>query len=196
MSAFDRLIEQIDAFIRKYYKNEMLKGVLVFVGFLLSSWLLVSTLEYFGQFSSTVRFILLVSFILGNSYILFNYFLKPLLRLYSFGKRINRYQAARIIGSFFPGISDRLLNTLQLNEAHNPNDRSFELLRASVAQRSNELTAVPFVDAVRFEESRRYLKFVIPVCVGFLVHRCFCASLVGRRIFEYCQLRKSPTRSF
>jgi uncharacterized membrane protein YesL len=66
MSAFDRLLEQIDAFIRKYYKNEMLKGVLVFVGFLLSSWLLVSTLEYFGQFSSTVRFILLISFVLGN----------------------------------------------------------------------------------------------------------------------------------
>lgn len=195
MSAFDRLLEQIDAFIRKYYKNEMLKGVLVFVGFLLSSWLLVSTLEYFGQFSSTIRFILLISFVLGNGYILFNYFIKPLLRLYSFGKRINRYQAARIIGSFFPGISDRLLNTLQLNEAHNPDDRSFELLRASVAQRSNELTAVPFVDAVRFEESRRYLKFVIPVALLFLCIGVFVPALLvegSSSIVNYEKAQPAP----
>lgn len=178
MSAFDRLIEQIDAFIRKYYKNEMLKGVLVFVGFLLGSWLLVSTLEYFGQFSSTVRFVLLISFILGNGYILTRYFVKPLLNLYSFGKRINRYQAARIIGSFFPGISDRLLNTLQLNEVNNPNDRSYELLRASVSQRANELAAVAFVDAVRYDESKRYLKYVIPVALLFLAIGVFVPALL------------------
>jgi hypothetical protein len=178
MSAFDRLIEQIDLFIRKYYKNEMIKGVLVFTGFLLGSWLLVSALEYFGQFSSAVRFILLISFILGNGYILIRYFVKPLLNLYAFGKRINRYQAARIIGSFFPGISDRLLNTLQLSEVANPDDRSYELLRASVAQRSNELTAVAFVDAVRYDESRRYLRYVIPVALAFLAIGVFVPSLI------------------
>lgn len=167
MSAFDRLIEQIDAFIRKYYKNEILKGVLVFTGFLLGSWLLVSGLEFFGRFSSNVRLVLLVLFLLGNAVILFRYFLKPLMNLYSFGKRIDRKQAAGIIGSFFPTISDRLLNTLQLSEVNNPNDRSFELLRASVAQRSNELTAVPFVDAIRYRESKRYLKYVIPVALLF-----------------------------
>src|SRR5688572_5383636 len=110
MSAFDRLIEQIDAFIRKYYKNEMRKGVLVFTGFLLASWLLVSGLEYFGRFSSTVRLVLLIVFILGNGFILGRYFIKPLLNLYAFGKRIDRKQAASIIGSFFPNVSDRLLN--------------------------------------------------------------------------------------
>lgn len=178
MSAFDRLLEQIDAFIRKYYKNEMLKGVLVFVGFLLGSWLLVSTLEYFGQFSSAIRFILLISFVLGNGYILTRYFVMPLLRLYSFGKRIDRYQAARIIGSFFPGVADRLLNTLQLHEIANPNDRSFELLSASVSQRSKDLTAIAFVDAVRYDESRRYLKYVIPVALLFLGIGVFIPALL------------------
>ena len=176
MSAFDRLIEQIDAFIRKYYKNEMLKGVLVFTGFLLASWLLVSGLEYFGRFSSTVRLVLLIVFILGNGFILGRYFIKPLLNLYAFGKRIDRKQAASIIGSFFPNVSDRLLNTLQLNEVNNPDDRSYELLRASVAQRSNELSAVAFVDAVRYQESKRYLKYVIPVALAFLAVGVFVPS--------------------
>jgi len=195
MSAFDRLIEQIDAFIRKYYKNEMLKGVLVFTGFLLASWLLVSALEYFGQFSSVVRFILLVSFISGNVFILVRYFLKPLLNLYSFGKRIDRYQAARIIGSFFPGVADRLLNTLQLSEISNTEDRSFELLRASVAQRSKELTAVAFVDAVRFDESKRYLRFVIPVVLLFAAIGVFLPSLIvegSSSIVHYERAQPAP----
>lgn len=195
MSAFDRLIEQIDAFIRKYYKNEMLKGVLVFTGFLLASWLLVSTLEYFGQFSSAVRFILLISFISGNAFILVRYFIKPLLNLYSFGKRIDRYQAARIIGSFFPGVADRLLNTLQLSEISNTEDRSFELLRASVAQRSKELTAVAFVDAVRFDESKRYLRFVIPVVLVFAAIGVFLPSLIvdgSSSIVHYERAQPAP----
>lgn len=195
MSAFDRLIEQIDAFIRKYYKNEMLKGVLVFVGFLLASWLLVSALEYFGRFSSNVRFTLLILFILGNVFILVRYFVKPLLNLYSFGQRIDRGQAARIIGSFFPGISDRLLNTLQLNETNNPNDRSYELLRASVVQRSNELVAVRFVDAVRYEESKRYLRYVIPIALVFLLVGLFLPSLLvegSSSIVNYEQQQPAP----
>jgi len=195
MSAFDRLIEQIDAFIRKYYKNEMLKGVLVFTGFLLGSWLLVSGLEYFGRFSSTIRLVLLVIFLLGNAVILTRYFLKPLLNLYAFGKRINRKQAAGIIGSFFPNISDRLLNTLQLNEVNNPEDRSFELLRASVAQRSNELTAVAFVDAVRYQESKRYLRYVIPVALLFILIGIFVPSWLidgSSSVVNYEQAQPAP----
>jgi len=195
MSAFDRLIEQIDAFIRKYYKNEMLKGVLVFTGFLLGSWLLVSGLEFFGRFSSGVRLVLLVLFLLGNGVILVRYFLRPLLNLYAFGKRIDRKQAAGIIGSFFPNISDRLLNTLQLNEVNNPDDRSFELLRASVAQRSNELTAVAFVDAVRYQESKRYLRYVIPVALIFLAIGVFVPKWLidgSSSVVNYQQAQPAP----
>lgn len=165
MTAFERLLTQIDAFIRKYYKNEMLKGVLFFVITFLCSWLVVGTLEYFGRFNSTIRLLLLCLFVAVNTTILFRNFLIPLFRLYSIGRRIDRFQAAKIIGSFFPNVSDRLVNTLQLNSTINEEDRSFELVSASVAQRSNELSAVAFVDAVRYDESKRYLRYLIPVLV-------------------------------
>ncbi|MFT5779965.1 MAG: hypothetical protein ACI837_002925, partial [Crocinitomicaceae bacterium] len=48
MSAFDRLIDQVDTFIRKFYKNQMIKGIFLFVGVLLVTYLTVVTLEYFG----------------------------------------------------------------------------------------------------------------------------------------------------
>lgn len=168
MSAFELLISQIDNFIKKYYKSEMLKGGLIVLAVLFGSWLTVSVLEYFGRFGSTIRFTLLILFVLTNGYLLTRYFLVPLFKLYQIGARINRFQAASIIGKFFPTVSDRLLNTLQLNDQINENDRSFELIRASVSQRSNDLLSVKFEDAIRYSESKKYLKFVLPPVLIFL----------------------------
>ncbi len=168
MSSFDRLLEQIDAFIKKYYRNEMIKGVLLWFGVLLSSMLMVSVLEYFGRFNSVVRSVLFYSFLLINCYLFIRFLLIPVLRLFEIGKRIDRRQAAQIIGKFFPTVSDRLLNTLQLADVTDQNDRSFELIRASVLQKSNELTVVPFVNAVKQEEILRRAKWVVPIVLLFL----------------------------
>lgn len=168
MSAFDSLLDQIDSFIRKYYKSELLKGLILVLGFLLSSWLIVSILEYFGRFSSVVRLLFFLFFIFTNSYFLIRYFALPLMKLFSFGKRINRFQAASIIGRFFPTVLDRLLNTLQLNDALTQSTASVELLKASVQQRSKDLLSVRFVDAVKFTESKRYIKFVLPIFLVFI----------------------------
>ena len=35
MNTYERLLNQIDAFIRKYYKNQLLKGVILAFGILL-----------------------------------------------------------------------------------------------------------------------------------------------------------------
>jgi hypothetical protein len=166
MSAFDRLLEQIDSFIRKYYKNEMIKGIILFVGVLLGSFLLITVLEYLGRFNSYVRGFLFFSFIGVNLYIFIRYFLTSLLKLNSFGKRIDRNQAAGIIGRFFPQISDRLVNTLQLNNGGN--EGNYELIRASVVQRSNRLGVFNFTDAVDYKENKKYAKWLIPIFVVLL----------------------------
>lgn len=161
MSSFDRLIRQIDFFIRKYYKNEILKGLILFVGVLLGSFLLITFLEYIGRFNSYVRGVLFFSFIGINLYIFGKYLVASFWRLSSFGKRINRNQAAEIIGSFFPQISDRLVNTLQLSETGN--EGSFELIRASVMQRSNSLGSFNFSDAIDLSQNKKYAKWLVPL---------------------------------
>lgn len=168
MSAFDRLIEQIDSFIRKFYKNQMIKGLLLFVGVLIPSYILVVSLEYLGRFSTPIRAILFFSFIGVNGWIFTKYFLIPVLRLRSFGKRIDRYQASVIIGRFFPNVSDRLLNTLQLNDALNKDSADYELLSASVIQRSESLKSVPFSEAIDISENKRYVIWLLPVIVFLL----------------------------
>lgn len=163
MSSFDRLIGQIDAFIRKYYKNQIVKGLILFIGILLFTYLSVVTLEYFGRFSSGVRGGMFFGFIAVNIYILSRYIAIPLLKLKSFGQRINRYQASNIIGRFFPTISDRLLNTLQLNDRLDPNSSDYDLIHASVQQRSSSMNTIPFVDAINIGENKRYAVWVLPV---------------------------------
>lgn len=168
MDPFHNLLTQIDAFIRKYYKNEILKGGILFLGLLLFSFLVVTLLEFFGRFSTTVRGVFFFGFILLNLILFVKYLLIPISKLVSFGKRINRYQAAKIIGTFFPEISDRLLNTLQLNDVSDQST-NYELIRASVIQRSKSLTVVPFSSGIDFKKNMIYVKYVLPVALVFLL---------------------------
>lgn len=141
----------------------------MFLGVFLLTYLLVATLEYFGGFSSVVRAFLFYSFIGVNSFLLIRYFVIPLLKLVSFGKRIDRYQASQIIGTFFPDVSDRLLNTLQLNDSLSGQDVNFELIRASVRQRSQKLSAIPFANGINLKKNLVYAKYVVPVMALFLL---------------------------
>jgi hypothetical protein len=167
MSVFDRLLDQVDGFIRKFYKNQMIKGIFLFVGVLLVTYLAIITLEYFGRFNSYVRGSLFFGFLAVNGFILGKYIIRPLLKLKSYGRRINRYQASLIIGSFFPDISDRLLNTLQLKDQMDENSADFELLNASVQQRSANLSMVPFSNAIDLDENKKHLKWALPIVALF-----------------------------
>lgn len=188
MGAFDKLLEQIDSFIRKFYKNQMLRGVLLFVGIFLASYLIIITLEYFGSFNGTVRAFLFYSFILINLIVFVQYIAIPLAKILSFGKRINRYQASNIIGRFFPDVNDRLLNTLQMNDSVESQTGNIELLRASVRQRANTLSVVPFTKAVDFGENKKYLKYVIPFLIVLLAVGIFVPKMLTEstsRIIQY-----------
>ncbi len=188
MGAFDKLIEQIDAFIRKYYKNEMIKGLLLFVAIFLFSFLATTSLEYFAQFGTLIRTFLFFGFILLNIFVLIKYIIIPLSQLFSLGKKIDRYQASKIIGTFFPSVSDRLLNTLQLNDSLSQNEGNFELIRASVAQRSVSLSAIPFTTAVNINENKKFAKYLIPLFLLLFAIAVFIPKLLTQgsdRVINY-----------
>lgn len=195
MSAFDRLLDQVDGFIRKFYKNQMIKGMFLFVGVLLVTYLAIITLEYFGRFNSYVRGSLFFGFLAVNGFILGKYIINPLLKLKSYGKRINRYQASTIIGSFFPDISDRLLNTLQLKDQMDENSADFELLNASVQQRSANLSMVPFSNAIDLDENKKHLKWALPIVALFFALLLFVPGMFKdgtQRVVQFSKEFKIP----
>lgn len=188
MNSYEQLLNQIDAFIRKYYKNLIIKGLLLALIFFLGSLLLVSLLEFIGRFNSSVRVFLLISFILVNLSIFYTFLFIPILKLFSFGRRITHKQAAVIIGQFFPEISDRLLNTIQLNDALHLNQGNYELVQASIQQRSASIATIPFLSGIDFRKNKKYFYYFLPVFIVFLLVFLFYPSVItqgSHRVVHY-----------
>lgn len=200
MANFEELLNQIDAFIRKFYKNQMIKGILLFLIIFLFTFLMVTGLEYIGRFNSFVRAVLLFSFIGLNAVVLFSYFVIPLLKLLSFGKRIDKYQAATIIGRFFPSIDDKLLNTLQLQDASQAQPKNIEFLKASIQQNAEQLNAFTFTSAIDYSTNKRFLKYFFPILMTVVLIGVAYPSFFSegsQRLIQYNQIfERTPDFTF
>lgn len=161
-SNYTKLIKRLDAFIRKYYKNQVIKGLLYTLALVTLSYLAVAIVEHFGRFNSTVRTIFFYGFLAGTGYILAKYIAIPLTKLYRLGKTISYEQASDIIGNHFAEVKDTLLNTLQLKKLGDQTSGDLSLINASIDQKIQRLKPVPFANAVDLSENRRYLKFALP----------------------------------
>lgn len=156
------LIQKLDEFIRRYYKNQLIKGALYASGLLAAAFLSVVLLEYFGEFNTPVRAVLFFGFLAAALAILAIYILVPLLKLNKIGRIISYDQAAAIIGNHFTNVQDKLINVLQLQNNKGLHG-SGDLLLAGINQKINELKPVPFTTAIDLGENKRYLKYVLPL---------------------------------
>ncbi len=166
-SGLSQLFSRIEEYKKKYYTNLLLKGLLTGFALLLSVFIFFSFLEFFGRFGSFFRASLFFAFIGIAGYTLVMMIFRPVFYLLKINDPLTDQQAAEQIGKFFPEVSDKLLNTLQLASALNPSDS--KLLEASIVQKSSDLKLVKFADAVNFGDNRKYLKFIIPPVLGILL---------------------------
>ena len=177
-SDYNLLIEKLDAFIRKYYKDRLIRGALYSVGLLVLFFLGASLSEYFGRFGTTARTVLFWGFLLVTAGVLARFIVFPLVKLLHMGKVISHDEAAAIVGQHFGEVKDKLLNTLQLREQANSNFVNRELIEASIAQRSRELSPVPFTAAIDLSKNRKYLRYALPPLAVLLVLLFAAPSLI------------------
>ena len=166
MQEYNKLINQIKAYRKKFYINQLLKGGLVGSALIFGAFLIINFLEFVGRFSTNTRAVLLFTFIGIALYTLFFLIIKPIFYLYNINKPLSDTEAAQHIGNFFPNIKDKLLNTLQLATQKPSEDN--KLLTASILQKSKELTLVRFVDAINFKENRKFLKYLAIPLIAIL----------------------------
>lgn len=193
MSAERVLIEKTERFVRKYYINRLIQGVLIGAALWIVFYLLVNTLEYFSWFSSKVRFVLFLLLLLGSAVVLTVYFIVPLFNLFRYRKKMSLEQAALLIGKFFPDVQDKLLNTLQLSNL--ASDSHNELLLATIEQRTNQLSPVRFSDAVDLKGNLRYLYFFLSLLLVLLLLMLFLPKFAvqpAQRILHYEQEFEKP----
>lgn len=176
-NGFSSLIEKLDAFIRKYYKNKLLRGLIYSLALILGAFLTVVLSEAIGKFSTTLRTLLFWSFAISSAFVIAIYIVVPLTKLFRLGKVLTYEEASKIVGQHFPEVKDKLLNTLQLHE-HALGAGTNSLLAASIDQRTKELSPVPFTAAVNLGENKKYLKFVLPPVALLLILLFAAPSLI------------------
>ena len=167
-SNYNILISKLDRFIRKYYINKLIRGSLYTLGLVLALFLLFNILEYNYYFGTGVRKLLFGSFILASLGALAYWVIVPLTKYFKLGKTISHEQAANIIGDHFQGVEDRLLNILQLKKQAEGSDH-IDLIEASIDQKTQLITPIPFRTAIDLRKNRKYLKYALPPMLLFLV---------------------------
>jgi len=170
-NGYEILIDKLNDFIKGYYKNQLIRGILLSLIVYLMFALFVSTSEYFGHFSITVRTIVFytsISLFLG---IFIKYILIPVLCIFKIGKLLSYYSASKIISTHFSEIQDKLQNILELSEQAD-DQSSYDLIIASIEQKTNELKPIPFIKAIDIKTNYKYLKtlgLVVLLLTGILI---------------------------
>ena len=188
------LIDKINSFIRKFYLNRLIQGVLIGSVILILSYLILNGIEYVSWFSGKIRLILLIFLISTFTIVSIFYFVIPFVNLIRFRKKMSDKEAAILIGKFFPEVKDKLLNTLQLTD-NISNNSDNELLIATIEQRTKSLQPITFSDAVNLKENYKYLKIFGIAFITLIVLIVFAPDFSKRpveRIINYDKFYEKP----
>ncbi|MCO6161729.1 hypothetical protein [Flavobacterium sp. NRK F7] len=159
------IYQKLEAFIKKYYINELLKGSILFIGLGILYFIITLLIEYFLWLSIPGRTILFWVFVLVEVFLFLRFICFPIFKLFHLSKGINYEQASKIIGNHFKEVKDSLLNFLQLSNSSS----SSELVLASIEQKANQLSPIPFSNAISFSKNKKYLPYaIVPILLLLL----------------------------
>ena len=165
MQHYNWLLSRLDAFIRKFYLNQLLRGGLILLTCLLAYVLLVSVGEYYLYLPVWAKLSIITAFVLLGGSALVLLIIRPLAKMARMGKALSHADAAVIVGRHFPEIQDKLLNVLQL-KSDSATATSRELIEASIDQKAAQISVVPITGAIDLSKNRRYLPFLLPVVLA------------------------------
>ena len=190
------LQDKLREFVKKFYLNELYKGILYFVLIVLSVFIVFSLFEYFSYSNTTVRTILFYSFIALFLANLVLYILIPLLKLGGIGKQLSKKEIADIIGKHFHEIDDKLLNLFELQNQMDSGDyKSYELLSAAIDKKIDSFKTYSFVQAVPVKKTRKFARWIIiPVAIFLLLFSIKSELFTEptKRIVHYSQEYEKP----
>jgi len=164
---YQQLLQKLDEFIKKFYKNQIIRGTILSLLMILSLYLFASLSEYYAHFSTSVRTTIFYSVIASIIGVVIIFIIIPTLHYFKIGKIISHKQAAIIISQHFSEIKDKLLNTLELASLHEPN-YSPELVMASIEQRIMAIKPIPIKTAINLRKNLKYAKY-LAACLLLIV---------------------------
>jgi hypothetical protein len=191
MDNFNKFTEQLNAFINKYYKNILFKGILLSAGLLTGVFLFINLVEIFYFLPSVWRFTLLLVFICVFLSASFFWVLLPLVKIYGHSelrifRRMTLREAAIILSKKYPELDDNFYNVLELKNTKN--SPSETLLLAAIEQISGKFLFYRFTNSIQYKNSRKYFKYIaIPLLLFVFVMIFYPSQIVksSNRIIHY-----------
>lgn len=195
MEAKSIIFDKLEGFIKKFYTNELIKGVILFIGLGLLYFIFTLLIEYFLWLSTSGRTILFWLFVGVESFLFIRFIAFPLFKLFKLQQGINYEQASEIIGNHFSEVQDKLLNFLQLANQ----SQTSELLAASIEQKAASLQPIPFSNAVNFAKNKKFLPYaIIPILLLILFFVTGNSEIISKsftRVVNY-ETRFAPPAPF
>ena len=193
MNDYQLLLDKLKQFIQRYYDNQILKGAITLSLLVLSIGLLLIVSEYFlyfpAWFKTSCVIVLTTIFVI----VLIRSLLIPMFRKMNVAKGLDEITAAKIIGTHFSDISDKLVNVLELRQQMSANTSiSNELLEASIAQKSQSFIHIPFTNAINWKASKRYLPHVAILLITIVLGWLLMPQLFQNSLFRWSK----PTQDF
>lgn len=185
MSISGSIRESLNAFRRKYYMNEIIRGSIILLLFISILFLTIIFGESSFHFSVAVRTILFFGLLATFLGVLIFKIGIPLLKLANIGKVMSDTEAAAFIGKHINGIDDKLLNTVQLMQLPGA-DQS--LLSAAIESKTAELKVFSFARAVSFKANyslAKYLTLPALVIIGILLIQPDVLTQSSYRLVNY-----------
>ncbi len=184
---YDIIVNKLDSFIKKFYKNKIIKGLILSVVLMSFLSVVTSVIEFFGHYSIQVRTTIFYSLIALTIFIVGYYIIIPILKLLKIGKVIDYKQATKIVSEHFTEIQDKLLNILELNQLYNSGNNN-DLIIASINQKTDKIKPIQFQNVVNFKENLKYLKYLVLILFSIVLISFVSPSIFsegGIRVMNY-----------
>ncbi|HNQ19659.1 MAG TPA: hypothetical protein PKI46_01210, partial [Bacteroidales bacterium] len=154
-SSNNKIINILEKFAKKFYLNNLIKGLFWFILFSVSLLFVLSTIENLFWLNSTFRLILLILLIISLTTFFSYYIALPVLRCFGLLREKSYKDFALLLGNY-SNTDDKILSTLELFELNELNKN--ELLLNELSRRSNELSKINIKNFLNIKE---YYKWII-----------------------------------
>ena len=151
----NKIINILEKFAKKFYLNNLIKGLFWFILFSVSLLFVLSTIENLFWLNSTFRLILLILLIISLTVFFSYYIALPVVRYFGLLREKSYKDFALLLGNY-SNTDDKILSALELFELNELNKN--ELLLNELSRRSNELSKI---NIKNFFNIKEYYKWII-----------------------------------
>jgi hypothetical protein len=172
------LYEEIKHRLRKVRRKQnfidFITGIALSASVYLILLLLSIIIEYLFTLGKSGRTVMFFFYLIVTTSFSFYFIGKPILKFFGIIKNESDSKTAQKVGAKFPGINDRLLNTLQVYEFKLPGQNlySLELIDASFVDLYEAIHPINFIDAANklfLKRFRKYFFYSLAVFILFIM---------------------------